>query len=108
MRILTLVGLVALFGCQKGEKAPTAYERDVDRICHAEEHSGAAEHDGPRTLVIAQWLGENIETDEGRELLARVTRDDNDPAAKARILDEAATAAGIDDCPTARTWVPKP
>lgn len=108
MRTLALFGLLAAFGCQKGAEAPTPFERDVDRICHAEEHSKAAEqHEGARGLAVAQWLGANIETQEGRELLARMNRDGNGPADKARVLDEAAAAAGIEHCPTARAWAPK-
>lgn len=107
MRILLLAGLAALFGCQKGTTAPTPYERDLDRICHAEEQSGAAEqHEGARALAVAQWLGANIETQQGRELLASMNAPGVGPADKARILDEAAASAGIEHCPTARAWAP--
>jgi hypothetical protein len=81
----------------------TPFARDVERICYCQEHSGALERpEGERTLIIAQWLGANLESDKGRDFLAEVAR--VAPAEKVTLLDREALSAGLPGCPLARTW----
>ncbi len=111
MRRLPVV-LVAFLGVAavacKDRAAPTppadeAFGRDVERICQAEELSGAAaEEPGARPMLVAQWLGENIETQRGRDLLAEAARADG--VAKAEVFERAARSVGRDRCATAESW----
>ena len=82
---------------------PSEYHADVARICDVEKLSGAdAEETTARSIIAAEWLGRNIETQEARDLLAKVA---TLPAAeKARTLRAEAQSAGLDDCPTAAAW----
>lgn len=96
----------AVLGCQQGqqvEQAQTPYARDIDKICHAEERSGALEQpESQRGLVVAQWLGGNIESDGARAFLVRLVQ--ADPARKTALLETESRALGITGCPLARSW----
>jgi hypothetical protein len=97
---LSLISL--LVACQRGE-GKTPFQRDMERICHAERLSGAHEqHEGHRSLLVGQWLAENLETPEARSLLAQIFQ--AAPAEKSALLTEAAREAGIRDCPIAQVW----
>lgn len=107
-----LVVAAMIAGCQQGSTsdpestrpaATTPYGRDVERICYCQEHSGALERpEAERTLIVARWLGANLESDQGRDFLAEVSR--SSPADKVVLLDREALSAGLPGCPLARTW----
>lgn len=79
------------------------YARDVDRICNAEKKSGADELDeGARSMHVAQWLGANIETAAGRDLLGRLRP--LKPQDKVELLEGQALEVGLEDCALARSW----
>jgi hypothetical protein len=108
---LSFLALLALAGCQRGTGETEAWTkspfgRDVDRICNAESRSGAGDNAyANRDIQAAMWLGQNIESQEGRDLLASLSP--LPPPEKARKLDEAAKTAGLTaGCPTARAWSP--
>ena len=107
MRRLTVAAIcLALAGaaCSRGkESGPTAYQRDIDRLCHAQTHSGADELDpGQRPVAIAQWLSENLETSEVREVLVEFQA--GTPEQKRAILEREAAEVGLPDCPLADAW----
>jgi hypothetical protein len=57
------------------EPAKTPLERDLDRICNAEEYSGALDlPTGDRALHTGIWLAKNIETQEIRDFVAELTK----------------------------------
>jgi hypothetical protein len=101
--ILTL----ALAACQRGESSrdwkATPIGRDVDRICNAVVQSGAdAQPAGARQMLVAQWLGSNIESQDGRDFLAGLAR--HQGAAKADALEAKAKDVGLGGCPLAAQW----
>jgi len=110
MRLTVAVVAVALFvGCQSGN-TPSArdatYAKDVERICNVEELSGALKEDpNARSTLVAVWLGNNLVTQEARELMAQQAQ--LPPAKKAALLRAEAREVGLSGCPTADTWVPK-
>lgn len=80
-----------------------AYGRDVDRICHSLQYSGAEERpEGERAIAVAQWLGVNIETDEGRSFMVRVSQ--ATPADKVKILASESRRLGLAECPLIHAW----
>jgi hypothetical protein len=86
---------------------PSPYARDVERICYCQERSGALDRpEAERVIVVAQWLGANLESKEGRTFLAEVSR--VPPAEKVIILDREAHGLGLPGCPLARTWAAEP
>lgn len=109
MRALSLLVCavwLAAAGCQRND-APasedTPYAREVGDICAGEERSGALEQpENQRAIVLAQWLGTRVHSDEGRALLARLSR--AAPAEKASILRAEAARVGLDACPLAGSW----
>lgn len=53
----------------------TALELDLDRLCNAEELSGALDlPTGDRALHTGIWLAKNIETQEVRDFVAELTK----------------------------------
>lgn len=96
--------------CERGESKgkegafeSSPFGRDLDRICHAEERSGAkAEPEGGRAITVANWLGQNLESQAGRDFLGRLAR--TAPADKAQLLTAEAAKLGIDPCPLAGAW----
>lgn len=83
-----------------------SYAQDVDDICHSEQRSGALERDkGERILIVAQWLGKTLRTDEGRSFVANLSQ--ASAAEKVAILDGEALRLGLAGCPLARTWEAK-
>ncbi len=80
-----------------------AYHEDVRRICNAEELSGALEEDpNRRAIIVAQWLGNNVVTQEARSLLAQQAR--LPPKGKRELLLAEAKKAGLPGCKTAEAW----
>ena len=102
---------VALFvaptGCQRGTTEgawkQTAMGRDLDRICNVMKYSGA-EQEGPENyaFLTAQWLGQNLESGEGRDFLVELA-----PLAagnKGAALEAKALQVGVTECPTVALW----
>lgn len=83
--------------------ADAAYRAEVADICFAEERSGALEQPGDqRMIIVAQWLGTRIHTQQGRDLLAAVAR--AAPAEKVTRLQAEAAQSGLASCPLAQAW----
>ena len=103
MKGLVLFALI-LVGCQSGKDAkPQAYVEDLERICNAEAMSGADELDpNGRSLFVATWLGNNLVTQEARDLMGKQAP--LPPKEKAALLRAEAKEAGLPGCPTADTW----
>lgn len=98
---------LAVVGCQRGDSSrdwkASPLGRDVDRICNAVVQSGAAEQpEGSRQLLVAQWLGSSIESQDGRSFLAGLARVEG--AAKADALEAKAKEVGLSSCPLAAEW----
>jgi hypothetical protein len=112
MRLLVFVGFLAvLASCSKSEDshqhdeaaADTPYVRDIDRICHAEEHSGALkEEPGARPMMVALWLAKNMESEEGRTFAAKISQ--GSPDEKVALLKAEADKAKIKDCALIEAW----
>ena len=85
--------------------AGSALSRDVERLCFSLERSGALDApEGERAIVVAQWLGSQVESDEGRNLLAEFSRT---PALeKAAFLKKVSREHGLLRCPLVTTWTP--
>ena len=97
---------IGLAAACRGDAPPTdtPYARDVDRICHAAEHSGADRESGGRSLVIAEWLATHLESPEGRELMrALSSRPDGERGA---LLGSEAARVGIRSCAMLAEWAP--
>lgn len=87
--------------------ATSAYARDIRRICFSEQFSGALEQpESARPILVAQWLGANIESDRGRSFLATLAR--SKPSSKPGVLDKESKRTGLSECPLARTWEKPP
>ncbi len=81
----------------------TALELDLDRICNAEEQSGALQlPEGDRALHTGIWLANNIETQEIREFVAELTT--LDPKARIARLEETLAKHQISQCEIIKTW----
>jgi hypothetical protein len=79
------------------------YAGDIERICNAEQLSGAAEMDeGARSMHVAQWLGSNIKTEDGRQFLASLAR--AKAADKAKLLRSESSKVGLKGCALAKSW----
>lgn len=107
MRCMAASALLCLaVACQKpaaSSGAGGAYARDIDRICHAEEHSGAAElPEGGRSLHIAQWLATSLESQEARALSAELSQ--MELPERARRLSAEAAKLGMSDCAMLAAW----
>ena len=108
----TAGGLVAgalLVACQTGSPAPkigvgTPLAKDLATICNAVERSGAGSMEpADRAYTIAQWLPVNV-TEDGRQWLVRWAKLGDDRAARHRMLETDARAAGVTDCPLLAMW----
>src|SRR5688572_4295190 len=101
---------VGLASCQQTD-APTDYRstplgRDVHRICNSVELSGVDQQpDANRQLAVAQWLGANIESVDGRNFLVALARVEGE--AKVKVLEEQARRVGLATCPLSAEWKPK-
>lgn len=83
---------------------PSPIARDFDRICNALAYSGA-DREGPENegFLIAQYLGQALESAEARQFLPEFAQ--AQPADKAALLRNKAKALGVVTCPTAERWV---
>jgi len=104
--VATLVTALSASACQSGKGRAdwrsTPFGRDMDRICNAVEQSGASQQPDSRAFLIAQWLGRNLESQEGRHFLAKIQPLEG--AAKADALDDQARQVGLGGCPLALEW----
>jgi hypothetical protein len=79
------------------------YAADIADICFGQERAGALEHDeSQRAMVVAQWLGTRIRTQQGRDFLAAVAR--VEPGQKVTLLQAESRKVGIDECPLVVSW----
>lgn len=100
-------GLLAgpLAGCESDSGHSSVMAKELDRICHAVELSGAAgDETTNRTYLIATWLTANIRSDEGVAWLQTFAKLGGDKAARRTMLAEAARANGVRDCPLIDFW----
>ena len=99
--------LLTSSGCQRGEVQgawnQSALGRDLDRICHVMKYSGA-EQEGPENhaYMTAQWLGEHLESGEGRDFLVEIAQ--LDAMHKVQQLEAKAQQLGVPECPTVAMW----
>jgi hypothetical protein len=94
-------------GCQRGktqaEMQQVALARDLERICNALQRSGADRGEpGTEPLVVAQWLAANVESQAGRDFLARFSR--TAARDKAGLLAAEAQRHGLHECPLVTLW----
>lgn len=105
-RLLACLGVVA--GCQRSSgSAPSqvseAYRNDIARLCDAVVQSGADQLPaGDRTLAIATWLAEHLETQDAHDYLIRIQPIVGEP--KAAALEAEARRAGLPGCALAAEW----
>ena len=120
---LPLVVALALGACQSGSSSsapapapaphgppPPAvvepgspYAKDVDKLCHALTLSGAMDQpEDARQLVVAKWLGGNLDTAEIHTFLVKLQA--LAPADKVAALDAEAKKVGLADCPLSAAW----
>lgn len=130
--VLPLISIVlamgAVMGCQQGAETPVpvpkvevatpepsapfmavaddealGYATDLDNICHAIERSGASGVSNyDRVVMSAQWLGNALTTDAGRNFMAQFAS--MDPNTKGESLRLEAARVGVDECPLAAEW----
>jgi hypothetical protein len=81
----------------------SAYGRDFERLCNAEKYSGALEEpEEARPLMVAQWLGPNLETSQAHDFLVHIQP--LGPMDKYVAIDGEAHRLGLTDCPLALVW----
>jgi hypothetical protein len=89
--------------CQSGTPANGAYTRDVGKLCDSIQLAGAADKDSQeKTLLVAKWLGKNLETPDAHEFLVRIQPLEG--SAKADALDTEARRVGYAHCALADAW----
>ena len=113
---LTMLVMLAT-GCQSGSETtnktpskdtpevipPSAFERDLDRICNEEEQSGALElQPGERGIHVAIWLAEQIESQEARELVAELSK--LAPQERIARLQQELSKHNIAECEVINAW----
>jgi hypothetical protein len=80
-----------------------AYTQDFERLCNAEQLSGALDQpEEARTLMVAQWLGKHLETSQVHDFLVHIQR--LGAADKADVLDGEAKRLGLASCPLSAVW----
>lgn len=119
MKQLAWLIACALVACQRSETQPSAgsavgsaapassiapaYRQDIDNLCEAVVRSGAEQRPASEhTLLIAQWLGANLTTEESHKFLVKI-----EPlrgAAKADALEAEAARVGLSGCALAAVW----
>jgi hypothetical protein len=109
-RWILAVGTVFMSACQSGsnekpEGMPitAGYRADIADLCNVMHLSGADEQSpDERVYTTAHWLGNNLETQQGRDFLVTFTQaaDEDKPA----VLLAEAKRVKIDHCPLADYW----
>ena len=108
-----LLTLLLACGCQpkaeqdavpQAAQSQTAMQRDLDRICSAEQLSGALElQPCERAMHVGIWLAKNIESQDGRELSARLAK--LPPAERVTHLQETLAEHKVSSaCQIVSTW----
>lgn len=113
--LLLCCGVWLVAGCRDDRNAPAGepaatvddatarFRAEVADVCFAEERSGALDQpEDQRLIVVAQWLGTRIHSQQGRDFLAAVAR--ASPAEKAALLQAEAARAGLASCPLVQSW----
>ncbi|HVV82728.1 MAG TPA: hypothetical protein VHE35_06590 [Kofleriaceae bacterium] len=96
---------VAASACDSDSRNSSVMAREVDKICHAVELSGAPRDGTTNDLgMTALWLGQNIKSDEGLAFLRAFAKLGDDKAARRKMLTDAAATYGIKDCPLVSFW----
>jgi len=86
-----------------GGASNDAYVRDMDAICNCEEKSGALDlEEAARGFHIAQWLGQNVRSQKGRDFLAELAS--RGPQEKVKLLSRESSKLGMHACALATTW----
>lgn len=85
------------------EELATPMARDLNRICNAEELSGALElQPAERAMHTGIWLAQNLESQEARDLSAALTK--LGPAERIARLQRATSEHGIKACEILHAW----
>ena len=85
------------------EALDTPMARDIDRICNAEELSGALDlQPGERAMHAGIWLAENLESQEARNLSAALTK--LSPDERIARLQNEVEANRIPSCEILHAW----
>ncbi|HVK74442.1 MAG TPA: hypothetical protein VM734_14020 [Kofleriaceae bacterium] len=101
---LALTSLVAACG-SGGGTTPGGLRADMDKICNAVSLSGASELEASdRAYVMAQWLGNNITSADGRTFLQDFARLGEDKEARRKLLEGTAAKVGLKGCPLVDEW----
>ncbi len=81
----------------------TPIKRDLDRICNAEEQSGAL-HEAPnaRATHVGMWLANNLESQQARDLSAKLVA--LAPEERIAHLKGVLSEHQLSDCEIIRTW----
>jgi hypothetical protein len=85
------------------EALATPMARDVNRICNAEELSGALDlQPAERAMHTGIWLAQNLESQDARDLSAELTK--LNPQERVSRLQQVATEHGISPCEILHAW----
>src|SRR5690349_13918272 len=108
MSRLAVAAFVLCTACQSGKPSSeawkeTGYGRDMEKLCNAVKYSGADQaSDDTRSILVARWLGKNLETNKMHQFLVKIQP--MGPDEKAQALDDEARSVGLGECPLAREW----
>ncbi|HEX7840856.1 MAG TPA: hypothetical protein VF469_25435 [Kofleriaceae bacterium] len=82
---------------------PEAYRQDIARLCDVVARSGADQLPaGERTLTVATWLAQHLETQDAHDYLIRIQPLTGEP--KAAALETEARRVGLASCALAAEW----
>jgi hypothetical protein len=108
-RIACLFAWLGVVASCRGDRGSTAapvsapYRSDIENLCDAVVRSGADQRpSGEHPLLIARWLGTQIQTQEAREYLARIQPLVGE--SKAAALENEARRVGLPGCTLAAEW----
>lgn len=116
MKQLAWLIACALVACQRNETPPAAgsaaaapssvvpaYRQDIENLCDAVARSGAAQRPASEhPLLIAQWLGANLTTEDAHRFLVKIQPLRG--ATKADALEAEAARVGLTGCALAAVW----
>jgi len=114
MKSLLLIGIALSLSCTPSDSskkpakavAPildTPIKRDLDRMCNAEEKSGALDEDpDSRANHVGIWLATNLESQEARTLSAELVALAPEP--RIARLREVLKSNAVGPCPILATW----
>ena len=97
------VAACAVAACQSGTPTTAPYTHDIGKLCDAVRLADAADKGNEeKTLLVAKWLGKNLETPEAHEFLVRIQPLEG--SAKADALEAEAKRVGYARCALAEEW----